>query len=106
VSGIIVRANVEYLEECVARKAGAEAGRQVIEQLVTLLNERIPDPAYHVTPAFLKTVWNSYSYEFLMFLKEFCKDLSGDPDFQTHVGQRIISPLIQTLGRPFSVSQI
>lgn len=106
VSGTIVRANVEYLEECVARKAGAEAGRQVVEQLVTLLNERIPDPAYHVTPAFLKTVWNSYSYEFLMFLKEFCKDLSGDPDFQTHVGQRIISPLIQTLGRPFSVSQI
>lgn len=106
VSGTTVRANVEYLEESVGRTRGADAGARAVEQLVTLLNERIPDPAYHVTPAFLKNVWNSYSYEFLMFLKEFCKDLSGDPHFQFHVGKRFISPLIQTLGRPFSVPQI
>jgi len=106
VSGTTVRANVEYLEECVGRTRGAEAGAQAVERLVALLNERIPDPAYHVTPAFLKNVWNSYSYEFLMFLKEFCRDLSGDPHFQFHVGKRFISPLIQTLGRPFSVPQI
>lgn len=106
VSGTTVRANVEYLEEAVGRIHGADAGARAVERLVALLNDRIPDPAYHVTPAFLKNVWNSYSYEFLMFLKEFCKDLSGDPHFQFHVGKKFISPLIQTLGRPFSVPQI
>lgn len=106
VSGTTVRANVDYLEETVGRARGAESGAQAVEELVRLLNERLPDPAYHVTPAFLKNVWNSYSYEFLMFLKEFCKDISGEADFQAHVGRKFISPLIQTLGRPFSVSQI
>jgi signal transduction histidine kinase len=106
VSGTTVRANVEYLEESVGRAQGNAAGARAVERLVALLNERIPDPAYHVTPAFLKNVWNSYSYEFLMFIKEFCKDLSGDPHFQFHVGKKFISPLIQTLGRPFSVPQI
>lgn len=106
VSGTTVRANVEYLEEAVGGTRGSAAGMQAVEELVRLLNERIPDPAYHVTPAFLKNVWNSYSYEFLMFLKELCKDISGETDFQTHVGKKFISPLIQTLGRPFSVSQI
>jgi signal transduction histidine kinase len=106
VSGTTVRANVDCLEESVARARGDAAGMRAVEQLVVLLNERIPDPAYHVTPAFLKNVWNSYSYEFLMFIKEFCKDLSHDPHFQFHVGKKFISPLIQTLGRPFSVPQI
>ena len=106
VSGTTVRANVDYLEEFVGRARGEAAGVRAVEQLVALLNERIPDPAHHVTPAFLKNVWNSYSYEFLMFIKEFCKDLSGDPHFQFHVGKKFISPLIQTLGRPFSVPQI
>jgi len=106
VSGTTVRANVDYLEESVGRARGEAAGVRAVEQLVALLNERIPDPAHHVTPAFLKNVWNSYSYEFLMFIKEFCKDLSGDPHFQFHVGKKFISPLIQTLGRPFSVPQI
>ncbi len=106
VSGTTVRANVEYLEESIGRTRGDASGTRAVEQLVMLLNERILDPAYHVTPAFLKNVWNSYSYEFLMFIKEFCKDLSGDPHFQFHVGKKFISPLIQTLGRPFSVPQI
>lgn len=106
VSGTTVRANVDCLEESVGRARGDAAGIRAVEQLVVLLNERIPDPAYHVTPAFLKNVWNSYSYEFLMFIKEFCEDLSDDPRFQFHVGKKFISPLIQTLGRPFSVPQI
>ena len=106
VSGTTVRANMECLEEGVSRLRGPEAGARAVEELCRLLNERIRDPAYHVTPAFLKNVWNSYSYEFVMFLAELCEQLTGDPQFQHKVGQRFITPLIQTLGRPFSVSQI
>ena len=53
------------------------------------------------------TVWNSYSYEFVCFLGEFCRILTNDQQFQLKVGrERLISPIIQTLGRPFAVSQI
>ncbi len=105
-SGVTVRANVDLLEEHVCRKHGREAGERAVGELVRLLNERIRDPAYHVTAEFLRNEWNSYSYEFVMFLGEFCKDLSDDPNFQFNVGrEKLISPIIQTLARPFSVSQ-
>ncbi|TAL08575.1 MAG: response regulator [Nitrospirae bacterium] len=117
IGGMVIRDNVEFLEECVAqsrrRQAGAteadaqEAGAEAVRELCRLLNARIRDPAYHVTPAFLKKVWNGYSYEFSSFLREFCQQLSGDPQFHYNVGQaKHISPLIQTLGRPFPLSQI
>jgi signal transduction histidine kinase/class 3 adenylate cyclase len=107
VSGLLVRDNVEYLEECVALQHGAEAGKRAVEALCQLLNARIPDPAYQVSQGFLRNAWNSYSYEFASYLREFCKQLSGDPQFHYNVGKaKHISPLIQTLGRPFSLSQI
>ena len=106
-SGITVRANVEYLHDAVTSVDGELAGIAAVEELARLLNERIPDKAYHVTPAFLMDAWNSYSYEFVMFLVEFCIILSGDPLFQCHMGERkLISPIIQILGRPFGVRQI
>ncbi|MDE3036072.1 MAG: hypothetical protein KGJ14_08870, partial [Nitrospirota bacterium] len=64
VSGMTIRANIEYLEESISLKAGLAAGAQAVEDLCTRLNERIRDPAYHVTPALLKNMWHSYSYEF------------------------------------------
>jgi signal transduction histidine kinase len=107
VSGATVRANVEYLEEVVSRTQGSDAALRIVQELCVRLNQRIADPAYHVTPDFLKNVWNSYSYEFVMFLGEFCAVLAHDPWFHLHVGkERFISPLIQTLGRPFTVAQI
>ena len=107
VSGMIVLDNVEFLQEGVSRAHGAAAGAQAVDTLSRLLNERIRDSAYHVTPAFLKNVWNSYSYEFVSFLREFCCRLSGDPQFHFNVGrEKHISPLIQTLGRPFPLAQI
>ena len=107
VSGITIKANVEYLEEIVGKKNGDAAGRQAIERLCDLLNARISDPSYHVTPEFLQNIWHSYSYEFAIYLGEFCILISGDPDFQFEMGKhKFISPVIQTLGRPFSVAQI
>ena len=107
VSGVTVKANADYLEEVVGRTRGTEAGVRAVEQLARLLNERIRDSTYRVTPAFLKNLWNSYSYEFVMFLAEFGLNLSGDREFQFNVGkEKFISPIIQTLLRPFSVPQI
>ena len=107
VTGVKVEAYISYLEETVARTRGAQAGKQAIETLCQLLNERIPDPAYHVTSQFLRNVWNSYAYEFVCFLVEFCITLSGDRKFAFHAGKaKFISPLIQTLGRPFSMRKI
>jgi HD-GYP domain-containing protein (c-di-GMP phosphodiesterase class II) len=107
VSGVVIRGNVEFLEEQVGASRGPEAGRQAVADLCRLLNERIADPAYHVTPAFLKNIWHSYSYEFAAYLGEFCILLSGDPDFQSAMAsEKFLPPLIQALGRPFSVAQI
>ncbi len=107
VSGVTVRANVNYLEEVVGQAQGKEAGERAVKELCQLLNTRIQDSTYHVSPSFLKNVWNSYSYEFVCYLAEFCAALSKDPQFQFHMGKnKFISPIIQTLGRPFPVPQI
>ncbi|RMH09922.1 MAG: GAF domain-containing protein [Nitrospirae bacterium] len=107
VSGLTVRANVEHLEDLIARKYGHEASQRRLHQLVERLNSYIPDRAYQVTLTFLKNPWNSYSYEFLMYLTELCAELSGEPDFQTSLGrEKYLSPVIQVLGRPFSLIQI
>ena len=107
VSGVTVRANVEFLEELVNRTQGPPAGAQTVEELIRRLNACIPDPTYHVTQEFLRNPWNSYSYEFVIFLAEFCVLLSGEDDFQIKLGQeKLLSPLVQVLGRPFSISQI
>jgi hypothetical protein len=107
VSGITVRANLEYLETLVTRKYGIEAAQAALKQLVVLLNERIPDRTYHVTVDFLKNPWNSYSYEFVMFLAEFSIQLSEQPDYHFKMGQeKFLSPIVQILGRPFSIVQI
>ena len=80
-SGMSIRAIVIYLEKSQDRERGASAGSQVAEELCRLLNQRIKDPVYHVTPEFLKNAWNSYSYEFTSYLYEFCEHMSGDPRF-------------------------
>ena len=54
-AGMVIKDNVEYLEDCVRKTRGDEANH-VVEDLARLLNERIRDSAYHVTPAFLKNV--------------------------------------------------
>ena len=107
VSGITIKANVEYLEEVVGTKNGEAAGRQAVDRLCDALNARISDPSYHVTPEFLQNIWHSYSYEFTLYLGELCILISGSPNFQFEMGKhKFISPVIQTLGRPFSVAQI
>lgn len=106
VSGTLVLSSIQHLEKCVEKTAGGDAVDAAVERVCRLLNERIPDSAYHVTPDFLRKEWNSYSYEFLSYLREFCKLLSGDPDFHFNTGlTKVISPVFRVLARPFSLSQ-
>lgn len=107
ISGVVVRSNVEHLEEYVSQTKGTEEGARAAEELCRLLNERIRDPIYHVTPSFLRNLWNAYSYEFVCFVREFAEQLSGDPQFQFHVGRKKNVPqVIAILGRPFTLPQI
>ena len=105
-SGMSIRAIVVYLEKSLARERGASAGSQAVEDLCRLLNQRIKDPVYHVTPELLKNAWNSYSYEFTAYLYEFCERMSGDPRFVFRGGMEKASSIMQVLARPFSLAQI
>lgn len=105
-SGMSVRATVLYLEKILSAQHGEAAGREAVQELCRLLNQRIRDRIYHVTPDFLRNPWNSYSYEFAAYLYEFCERLSGDPQFLFHAGMEKASPILQVLARPFSLAQI
>jgi len=105
-TGMSIRATVLYLEASMRRKHGESAGLHAVHELCALLNERIKDPVYHVTPVFLKNAWNSYSYEFTAYMYEFCEQISGDPQFVFRGGMEKASPIMQVLARPFSLAQI
>jgi hypothetical protein len=105
-SGMSIRAVVVYLDQSLARERGTSAGSQAVEDLCCLLNQRIKDPVYHVTPKFLMNAWNSYSYEFTAYLYEFCERMSGDPRFLFRGGMEKASSIMQVLARPFSLAQI
>jgi hypothetical protein len=107
ISGTIVRANVERLEVCVGRSSDPQAASRATQELCRLLNERMRDPVYHVTPKFLKNIWNSYSYEFVCYIREFCQRLSGDPEFHFNTGRYAhITAATRILGQHLSISQI
>jgi len=105
-SGMSIRAIILDLERTLSRERGDGAGPEAVQELCKLLNQRIKDPVYHVTPDFLKNPWNSYSYEFAAYLYEFCELLTGDPQFIFAGGMEKVSPIIQVLARPFSLEQI
>ena len=106
-SGTIVKANVVHLQEWAGRTSGAEAAAPATQELCRLLNERIRDPAYHVTPPFLNNIWNSYSYEFVCYVREFCQRLSADPRFHFNTGRyQHITAATRILGQHLSVAQI
>lgn len=105
-SGMSIKEVVGYLERSFEQTQGSDAGRQAVVGLCRLLNERIKDPVYHVTPEFLKNPWNSYSFEFTAYLYEFCEVISGDARFVFRAGMEKASPVLQVLARPFSLAQI
>lgn len=108
ISGVPIASSVGYLEEYVTAKTNdPQAGTRAVQELCRLLNERIKDSAYHVTPEFLKNVWHSYSYEFTTYLREFCVLLSDDPQFHFNMAKaRNVPPMLVILGKPLGLAQI
>jgi len=107
VSGLTISANVQFMVELISQNEGPHIGSQSVHKLACLLNERIPDPSFRISPEFLQNPWNSYSYEFAMFLSEFCVDLTKDHNFHANLGKEtFFSPIIHTLVKPFSLNQI
>lgn len=105
-SGVSIRAVTVFLEKLMTSAGATSAGKDAVEELCRLLNDRIRDPIYHVTPELLKNPWNSYSYEFTSYLYELCEQISGDPRFAFKAGAEKVSPIMLALTRPFSLSQI
>ncbi len=105
-SGVSIRAVTVFLERLVTSEGHTSGGQDAVEELCRLLNDRIKDPVYHVTPELLKNPWNSYSYEFTSYLYEFCEQISGDSRFAFKAGAEKVSPIMLALTRPFSLSQI
>lgn len=79
ISGALVRGKIEYLEEFVRKSSGPQAGAEAVDELCHLLNQRLRDPIFHVTPEFLNNIWHSYSYEFISYFRLFCSQLAGYP---------------------------
>jgi signal transduction histidine kinase len=120
-SGRVVVGAVRYLQALVADRAEREAPLgidpneraglvqravdDVTARLVAMLDAAIADERYHVTADYLLTESNNYSYEFRLFVAEYCRILSGDPDFFAGVGRRSIPPAIAQLARPIGIRQ-
>ena len=120
-SGRIVVGAVRYLQAMIGRQVEREAPEaldpdevaelverartDVLDRLVTMLNAAIEDERYHLTPAYLLNESNSYSYEFRLFVAEYCRILSGDPDFFLNEGRRSIPNAIIQLSRPIGIRQ-
>ena len=120
-SGKLVVAAIRYMQECVERRAldslpedvapdrraeaAVDAKTAALSRLVEMLNAAIEDPRYHVTAEYLLNESHNYSYEFRLFVNEYCRILSGDPDFFFNCGTRSIPAAVVLLGRPLGVQR-
>ena len=118
-SGRIVAGAVRYLRFLLADRAEREiepgvdlaergaiverARAAVLGRLVDMLNAATPDDRYRVTTDYLLNESNNYSYEYRLFLAEYCRLLSGDEDFFFNLGRRSIPGSIVLLARPIGV---
>lgn|GEM_PF-3788667 len=106
---------VHYMQLYITRQ-GHEAkqtkaqieGKQIecLNQLVKQLNDALPDPRTHLTAANLMQTNRWYSLEFSLFLSEYARLLSGDPNFYFNVGGSMIPRALLTLVRPLSLHQV
>jgi GAF domain-containing protein len=121
-SGKIIVGSIEWMRVCVGRAARAgmpvglskeeqeerihEAQDRALDRLVEMLNAAIADPRYHVTREYLLDDSNRYSYEFRLFVSDYCRVLSGDPDFFQKAGGRSIPAAISLLAKPLGVQRV
>ncbi len=78
---------------------------EALRALVTRLNLALPDPRLHITAADLMQANRWYSLEFSLFVGEYARLLSGDPDFYFNVGGYMIPKPLLVITRPLSLRQ-
>lgn len=121
-SGKGVVAAIAYMQYCVEKKASRKvpgsapmaqlkAARELarshaLDRLVGLLNEAIDDNRYAVTAEYLTDPRHHYSYEFGLFVNEYCRVIAGDSNFYFNCGVTAIPAPIATIGRPLGIQQV
>lgn len=122
IKGNLIVTPIEYMQEVLAgnvkEKLPVDAPQELIQReidnahssaldrLVEMLNAAIPDERFHVTPTYLLDEGNSYTTEFWLFTVDFCRVISGDPDFYANASQNRIPPILVALFRPLSTEAI
>jgi signal transduction histidine kinase/DNA-binding response OmpR family regulator len=121
-NGKSVTASIAYMQDYIGRRvqrsiaasASAFERRAVVrqaqeaalEQLVSMLNEAIDDPRYSVTQEYLRNPSNNYTYEFGVFVDDYCRAISGDPEFYFNRGITTIPPAIAAIARPLGLRRV
>jgi signal transduction histidine kinase/DNA-binding response OmpR family regulator len=120
-SGKLIAGALRYLQSYVGRRAEQQAPEGLslsereasvsaaqeaaLDRLVAMLNAAIGDDRYHVTREYLLNESNNYSYEFRLFVSDYCRVISGDRDFFFNQGKRSIPQPIIHLARPLGVQR-
>ncbi len=84
----------------------SQARTAALDRLVRMLNAAIEDERYHVSGAYLLNSSHNYSTEFWLFVVDYCRVVSGDPDFFFNHAAKTIPSTILALARPFSLQQV
>jgi signal transduction histidine kinase/DNA-binding NarL/FixJ family response regulator len=122
INGRLVVGPIEYMRDFLAKgieeSASEDTPPEVVEReikkahsdaldrLAEMLNAAIPDERFHVTPSYLLDDGNNYSVEFWLFTVDYCRVISGDPDFYANSSQNRIPSILVRLFRPMSTEAI
>ena len=120
-TGRLIAAAIHHLSDVVGSRAAeslpdglpqaerdgsiATARAEALDRLVAMLNEAIADDRYHVTAEYLLDETNNYSYEFRLFVADYCRVISGDTNFFFNQGQRTLSPAMVLFTRPLGIQR-
>ncbi|MEO6398043.1 MAG: hypothetical protein ABIP13_06210, partial [Tepidiformaceae bacterium] len=119
-SGSLILGAIDCLREAVAQRVASEtppdqatglaarveaAQDAALDQLVAMLNAAIPDRRYSVSREYLLNPNNLYSYEFRLFVSEYCRVISKDEMFFRHAGEHSIPTSVGLLGRPLGIQR-
>ncbi len=120
-SGRLILGAIDCLQSTIARRVTVEAQPHTpqselaprieqaqdaaLEKLVGMLNEAIPDRRYRITREYLLNPNNMYSYEFRLFVSEYCKVICGDEMFFRHAGEHSIPTAVGLLGKPLGIQR-
>lgn len=120
-SGKLILGSIEWMQQCISRQVAeaapsdlrpedvaalaGQARAAAMDRLVDMLNAAIGDPRYRVSVPYLMNQRNLYSYEFRLFVADYCRELSGDAEFFRHAGEQSIGGPVSLLGRPLGLQR-